>query len=113
MRKANLLVCVAVLLISFPVYSQTGKERKPEDAIKLSTELVALDVQIIDRKTQRVISGLSQSDFEIYEDGVKQRIEQFSQDNSRCRLCSSWTPVAACGLCWKDSALTPSKLCSR
>lgn len=80
MRKANLLVCVAVLLISFPVYSQTGKERKPEDAIKLSTELVALDVQIIDRKTQRVISGLSQSDFEIYEDGVKQRIEQFSQD---------------------------------
>lgn len=80
MLKANLLVCVAVLLTSFPVYSQTAKEGKPEQGIKLSTELVALDVQIIDRKTQRVISGLSQSDFEIYEDGVKQRIEQFSQD---------------------------------
>ncbi|MEK6406357.1 MAG: VWA domain-containing protein [Acidobacteriota bacterium] len=81
MRKvAILLLSVALLFTSFPVYSQTVKERKPDEAIKLSTELVALDVQIVDRKTQRVVSGLSQDDFEIYEDGVKQQIGQFSQD---------------------------------
>jgi VWFA-related protein len=80
MLKPNLLVCVAALLTSLPVVSQTAKERTREESIKLSAELVALDVQIIDRKTQHVISDLSQNDFEIYEDGVKQRIEQFSQD---------------------------------
>ncbi len=68
------------MLTSLPCYSQTSKERKPEEVIKLSAELVGLDVQIVDRKTRHVISGLSQNDFEIYEDGVKQQIAQFSQD---------------------------------
>jgi len=69
-----------LLLVSYPGYSQSGKETKSEEAIKLSAELVALDVQIIDRKSQRPVGGLTQNDFEIYEDGVKQQIEQFSQD---------------------------------
>lgn len=77
MRKLILLVSVALLSSFLPAHSQT---RKPEEIIKLNVELVALDVQIFDRKTQHVINGLTQNDFEIYEDGVKQKIEQFSQD---------------------------------
>lgn len=80
MLKTTLVLSGVLFLISFPAYSQTGRERKADEAIKLSTELVALDVQIVDRKTQRIISVLRQNDFEVYEDGVKQRIEQFSQD---------------------------------
>src|SRR5712692_9057681 len=80
MLKASLLLSVALLFSSFLGYSQTSKEGKPGEAIRLHTELVAIDVQVVDRKSQRLIEDLSQNDFEIYDDGVKQRIEQFSQD---------------------------------
>src|SRR5262249_14227803 len=74
------LVSVLILLSSYPAYPQSGKERASQDAIKLSVELVALDVQVFDRKSQHAIGGLTQGDFEIYEDGGRQQIEQFSQD---------------------------------
>jgi len=80
MPRANLLVSIALLLTSVPVYSQTAKDRSPEDAIKLSTELVPLDVHVVGKKTRHAITGLSKTDFEVYEDGVKQQILQFSQD---------------------------------
>jgi len=85
MVERNVQVRTAILLIvlvlaASPVSSQTDKDRKPDESIRLKAELVTLDVQIIDKKTQRVISGLSQGDFEIYEEGVKQQIVQFSQD---------------------------------
>ena len=78
--KASLLLSVALLFSPFLGYSQTSKLGKSDEAIKLRTELVAIDVQVVDRKSQRVMGDLSQNDFEIYDDGVRQRIEQFSQD---------------------------------
>lgn len=80
MLKASPLLSVALLFTPLLGHSQTSKDGKPEEAIKLRTELVAIDVQVVDKKLQRVIGDLSQNDFEIYDDGVKQRIEQFSQD---------------------------------
>lgn len=80
MRKTTLFLSGVFFVNSFIAYSQTGREKKADEAIKLRTELVAVDVQIVDRKTQHIISDLTQKDFEVYEDGVKQRIEQFSQD---------------------------------
>ena len=80
MRKIIVVLSVVWLLSFQSAYAQAVKERRSEEVIKLSSELVALDVQIIDRKTQRAVSGLTQKDFEIYEDGVRQQIEQFSQD---------------------------------
>jgi VWFA-related protein len=78
--SSSLLLCViAVSLWAPPLCSQTEKEKKPDEAVKLRTDLIALDVQIVDRKSQQNISGLTQSDFEIYEEGVKQEITQFSQ----------------------------------
>ena len=79
-RTAILFLYTALILTVSSVNSQTDKDRKPDESIRLKAELVTLDVQIIDKKTQRVISGLSQGDFEIYEGGVKQQIVQFSQD---------------------------------
>src|SRR5688572_3648146 len=46
--------------------------------VKVDTELVNLNVRVIDRNN-RPISGLNQSDFKIFEDDVPQRIEFFSQ----------------------------------
>lgn len=80
MRKIIVVLSVVWLLSFQSAYAQAVKEGRSEEVIRLSSELVALDVQIIDRKTQRAVSGLTQKDFEIYEDGVRQQIEQFSQD---------------------------------
>jgi Ca-activated chloride channel homolog len=77
---------------SFPTAGQTNSDRartagKPsptplpikeeEGIIKVETELVNLNVRVIDRNN-RPISGVRESDFKIYEDGVPQRIEFFS-----------------------------------
>ncbi len=50
------------------------------EKIRLSTDLVVIDVQALNRKTGHVISGLNAADFELYEDGVRQDITHFSQD---------------------------------
>jgi VWFA-related protein len=51
-----------------------------EQALKLSTELITLDAQIVQKKTGRPIGNLFKEDFSLYEDGVKQEITHFSQD---------------------------------
>lgn len=49
-----------------------------DEVIKVETELVNLNVRVIDR-TNRPINNLKQSEFTIFEDNVPQRIEFFSQ----------------------------------
>jgi von Willebrand factor type A domain len=50
------------------------------ESIRLSTDLVVIDAQALERKTGRIINGLKAADFELYEDGVRQEITHFSQD---------------------------------
>lgn len=49
-----------------------------DDVIKVETELVNLNVRVVDR-TNRPINNLSQADFTIFEDNVKQEIDFFSR----------------------------------
>jgi Ca-activated chloride channel homolog len=48
-----------------------------DEVIKVETNLVTLPVAVLDRNG-RFISGLQQSDFQIYEDGVAQKVEYFA-----------------------------------
>jgi Ca-activated chloride channel family protein len=50
-----------------------------EDVVKVNTELVNLNVRVIDRNN-RPIDNLRQSDFQVFEDGVAQPIESFSRE---------------------------------
>src|SRR5262245_10691384 len=50
------------------------------ESIRLSTDLVVIDAQALDRKTGQIINGLKAADFDLYEDGVRQEITHFSQD---------------------------------
>lgn len=50
------------------------------DQIKLVTDLVVLDAQVIRKKTGLAVDGLNEEDFEIFEDGVRQDILHFDQD---------------------------------
>ena len=50
---------------------------KDEQVVKLSTQVVNVDVTVIDKKSGRIYSNLTQKNFTIYEDGVKQEITNF------------------------------------
>ena len=67
------------LLLSCPHIFIYGQERA-DQTLKLSTELVVLDAQVLNKKTGGVIGDLKKEDFSIYEDGVRQQITHFSQD---------------------------------
>lgn len=72
------------------------KIRDEDEVIKIDTELVNLNVRVVDR-TGRPVNNVRQDEFKIFEDGVPQRIEFFSKsevptnytmviDNSRSLL---------------------------
>lgn len=54
------------------------KPNEEDEVVKVETELVNLNVRVVDRNS-RPVGALKQSEFKIFEDGVPQRIEFFSQ----------------------------------
>lgn len=54
------------------------KDQKGEPPIKLSTQVVSVDVTVIDKKSGRLYTNLTQKNFTIYEDGVKQETTNFA-----------------------------------
>ena len=55
------------------------EEINDEDVIKVNTELVTLNVRVIDRNN-RPIDNVRQSDFHVFEDNVAQPIESFTRE---------------------------------
>lgn len=49
-------------------------------AYRVNVRLVLVDAQVVNKKTRQIVSSLKQDDLEIYEDGVRQQITSFSQD---------------------------------
>jgi VWFA-related protein len=56
---------------------QPGDDLSEGDVIRVDSQLVTLNVSVIDRSTNRGLPGLVQSDFKLFEDGQEQRIIQF------------------------------------
>jgi len=50
------------------------QESKDEPHLKLSTQVVNVEVSVIDKKTHRLVTNLGKNNFTIYEDGVKQEV---------------------------------------
>src|SRR5215510_10161381 len=73
-----LAICILFSLLSFQ--TAHAQDIDPNDVIKVNTDLVVFDAQVIDKKTRKVFGGLRRDDFEIYEENVKQPIAYFSQD---------------------------------
>jgi Ca-activated chloride channel family protein len=53
------------------------KNMKDEQVIKLSAQVVNVDVTVIDKKAGRLVTNLTKKNFTIYEDGVKQEVTNF------------------------------------
>src|SRR5207302_9876369 len=71
------LIIVALLACASVANSQ---EKEPIDVVKVNTDLVVFDAQVIDKKTKRVIGDLTKEDFELSDNGVRQQISYFSRD---------------------------------
>ncbi len=83
LRPSNVGLITLLVAFSFSTFSArspSSQEIVLQESIKLNTDLVVVDVQVLNRKTGEIINGLKASDFELHEDGVKQEISHFSQD---------------------------------
>lgn len=78
----SLFVCLTRTHIQ-PVPIQTPKPVEPQQdtVLRLTTELVTLNAQVVNKETGAIVNGLKAEDFELYEDGVKQRLEYFGADH--------------------------------
>ncbi|HEY8461481.1 MAG TPA: VWA domain-containing protein [Blastocatellia bacterium] len=109
--RVNLLLAFALVLPSYqPVIGQAHalQQRQDEPKIRIGTAEVTLDIVVRDKKG-RPVKDLAASEFEIYEDGVKQRIESFRLalrepgakavvDRGNDAPAAATTPAAAGGL---------------
>jgi VWFA-related protein len=80
-RKIGRIALLLAALVSLsPAQNPSSQEIILQESIRLSTNLVVVDVQVLNRKTGEIVNGLKAADFELYEDDVKQEITHFSQD---------------------------------
>lgn len=88
-RLATMLTAIALVLsfyASSRVVPQTRErtvtQSKTErvDTVKVDVDLIVLDALVMQKKTARVVGDLKKGDFVLSEDGVKQEITHFGQD---------------------------------
>ena len=60
-----------------PASTAPTEEVSEGDVVRVDSQLVTLNVSVIDRQTNRGVPGLTQDDFHLIEDGTEQRILRF------------------------------------
>lgn len=63
--------------VGTPANQTENTEISEGDVIRVDSQLVTLNISVIDRSTNRGLMGLGQADFRLFEDGQEQRIVQF------------------------------------
>jgi Ca-activated chloride channel family protein len=70
-----------------PAPVSNGPEEISEgDVIRVDTELVSVNVSVVDRGTNRGVNDLTRDDFRLYEDNVQQKIEHFDSASAPFNL---------------------------
>src|SRR5436305_137037 len=78
LRIRCLIVATITLLLT--CVGSRAQEKEPDEVIKVNTDLVVFDAQVIDKKSKRIIVDLTRDDFDVSDNGVKQQITYFSRD---------------------------------
>ena len=65
-----------------PAEPQGESDISEGDVIRVDSQLVTLNISVIDRGTNRGLLGLGQSDFKLFEDGQEQKIVQFESSSA-------------------------------
>src|SRR5437016_3711615 len=75
--RCLIVATITLLLTCVGLHAQ---EKEPDEVIKVNTDLVVFDAQVIDKKTKRIIGDLTKDDFDVTDGGVRQQISYFSRD---------------------------------
>jgi VWFA-related protein len=65
-----------------PAPALDAQEVSEGDIIRVDSQLVALNLSVIDRNTNRGLVGLAKSDFRLFENGAEQQILQFDSSSA-------------------------------
>ena len=65
-----------------PADSSSVGDISEGDVIRVDSQLVTLNISVIDRGTNRGLLGLGQADFKLFEDGQEQQIVQFESSSA-------------------------------
>jgi VWFA-related protein len=60
-----------------PEPTETPQEVEDDEVVRVESDLVTVNVSVVDRASGRGMTGLAATDFHIYEDNAEQRIEHF------------------------------------
>jgi VWFA-related protein len=75
---ARLALSLAFVALLAP--ARAAAQEHADEVIRVNTDLVVLDAQVISKKTKRAVGDLRREDFELYEDGARREIGYFSRD---------------------------------
>lgn len=80
--KGSAILFVLGLTFGAPILglAQPSAPSIPDQVFRVTSELVVLDAQVLNRKTGLPVASLKPEDFEVFEDGVKQELASLSQD---------------------------------
>ena len=79
-----LFAVVAITTLSARAWSQGAQKTSDQDTVKITADLVQLDIVVTDRKGKSV-RGLTREDFELYDNNKLQHISHFSLEETRGR----------------------------
>ncbi|HKC63516.1 MAG TPA: VWA domain-containing protein [Pyrinomonadaceae bacterium] len=79
-QKIRILLLLTIGLACAAGFAPRLAAQQSDDVVKVNTDLVVLDAQVINKKTGQPVGKLKREDFELFEDGVKQEISYFGQD---------------------------------
>src|SRR5215471_6812039 len=77
MSRILLLIALMALLV---IVTSAQETDNPDRTLKVDVQLVQLPVAVLDRNG-RTVNGLTKDNFEIFEDGVGQRVTFFRQED--------------------------------
>jgi VWFA-related protein len=63
-----------------PKPAPTATPESSAEVIKVDVDLINVDALVLQKNTARIVGGLQKDDFLLYEDGIKQEVTHFSQD---------------------------------
>lgn len=75
-------VVVPIKAAGTPAPAQDTQELSEGDVIRVDSQLVTLNLSVIDRSTNRGLVGLTKSDFRLFENGAEQEILQFESSSA-------------------------------
>ena len=73
LRRLRSIGSILLFLIASNA-AAVAQEKDAVDVVKVNTDLVVFDVQVIDKKTKSVLTDFTEADFEIFDRGKKQTV---------------------------------------